>query len=38
MNEKQQTHLSKFISLILRHDPKKINIQLDQMVGQRLMN
>ena len=30
INEKQQTHISKFLSLVLRHKPETIGIQLDQ--------
>lgn len=30
ISEKQQTHISKFLSLILRHKPETIGIQLDQ--------
>lgn len=30
VNEKQQTHISKFLSLVLRHKPETIGIQLDQ--------
>ena len=29
MNEKQQKRIGKFISLILRHEPEKIGLQLD---------
>jgi putative RNA 2'-phosphotransferase len=29
INEKQLTHISKFLSLVLRHQPETINIQLD---------
>ena len=29
MNEKQITHVSKFLSLVLRHAPEKIGITLD---------
>lgn len=30
VNEKQITHISKFLSLVLRHQPETIGIQLDQ--------
>ena len=30
ISEKQQTHISKFLSLVLRHKPETIGIQLDQ--------
>ena len=30
INEKQQTHISKFLSLVLRHKPETIGIQHDQ--------
>ena len=30
MNEKEATHISKFLSLVLRHQPETIGIQLDQ--------
>lgn len=30
VSEKQQTHISKFLSLVLRHKPETIGIQLDQ--------
>lgn len=30
ISEKQQTYISKFLSLVLRHKPEKIGIQLDQ--------
>lgn len=30
INEKQQTHISKFLSLVLRHKPETIGIQLDR--------
>ncbi|QIE60866.1 RNA 2'-phosphotransferase [Rasiella rasia] len=30
MSEKQQTHISKFLSLVLRHKPETIGVQLDQ--------
>ncbi|MBS1572622.1 MAG: RNA 2'-phosphotransferase [Bacteroidetes bacterium] len=30
ISEKQLTHLSKFLSLVLRHQPETISIQLDQ--------
>ncbi|MBI3217985.1 MAG: RNA 2'-phosphotransferase [Bacteroidetes bacterium] len=30
MNDKELTHLSKFLSLVLRHQPETIGIQLDQ--------
>lgn len=30
ISEKQQTHISKFLSLVLRHKPETIDIQLDQ--------
>ncbi|QAX84768.1 RNA--NAD 2'-phosphotransferase [Pseudomonas sp. DTU12.3] len=29
MNKKQLTHISKFLSFVLRHNPKSIDIQLD---------
>jgi putative RNA 2'-phosphotransferase len=30
ISDKQLTHISKFLSLVLRHQPETINIQLDQ--------
>ncbi len=30
MNEKRKTHISKFLSLILRHKPEKVGLQLDE--------
>ncbi len=30
ISEKQQTHISKFLSLVLRHKPETIGIQIDQ--------
>ncbi|WP_175017402.1 RNA 2'-phosphotransferase [Rasiella rasia] len=30
ISEKQQTHISKFLSLVLRHKPETIGVQLDQ--------
>ena len=30
INEKQATHISKFLSLVLRHQPETIGIELDQ--------
>ena len=30
MNEKRKTHISKFLSLILRHKPEEIGLQLDE--------
>ncbi|MEA5138609.1 RNA 2'-phosphotransferase [Arcicella rigui] len=30
ISDKQLTHISKFLSLVLRHQPEKIDIQLDQ--------
>lgn len=30
ISEKQQTHISKFLSLVLRHKPETIGIELDQ--------
>ncbi len=30
ISEKQITHISKFLSLVLRHQPKTIGIELDQ--------
>ena len=30
ISEKQQTHISRFLSLVLRHKPETIGIQLDQ--------
>ena len=30
INEKQATHISKFLSLVLRHQPETIDIELDQ--------
>ncbi|MNL30237.1 RNA 2'-phosphotransferase [compost metagenome] len=30
INDKQLTHISKFLSLVLRHQPETIGIQLDQ--------
>lgn len=30
ISERQQTHISKFLSLVLRHKPETIGIQLDQ--------
>ena len=30
ISEKQITHISKFLSLVLRHQPETIDIQLDQ--------
>lgn len=30
ISEKQITHISKFLSLVLRHQPETIGIQLDQ--------
>ncbi len=30
MNEKRKTHISKFLSLILRHEPEKIELKLDE--------
>jgi len=30
MNEKDKTKISKMLSLVLRHDPQQINIELDE--------
>ena len=30
ISDKQLTHISKFLSLVLRHQPETIDIQLDQ--------
>lgn len=30
MNEKRKTHISKFLSLVLRHKPEEINLVLDE--------
>lgn len=30
MNEKRKTHISKFLSLVLRHQPEKIGLKLDE--------
>lgn len=34
INEKEITHLSKFLSLVLRHKPEEIGITLDEQAGQ----